>query len=76
MSDPLPTLIARAVDGRIPSHEIHSDLTFEDLDIDALDRLCIVCEIEEHFNVDVSDDEAAKWSTVADIEASIKEKRR
>lgn len=71
----IPTLIARAIAYRVPSHEIGNEHTFGDLDIGELDRICIASEVEEHFCVDLSDDEVTAWESVADVARSVKEHR-
>ena len=41
----------------------------EDLGADSLDALELLMAMEENFAIDITDEEAAKWTTVGDIVA-------
>lgn len=51
----------------VNENEIHSNSSLIDLGADSLDAVELVMEIEEEFNMIVSDDEAESVSTVGDI---------
>ena len=42
-----------------------------DLDADSLDHVEIIMAFEEHYGIDISDEEAEKIKTVADIQATL-----
>ena len=43
------------------------DNSLDDLNVEALDRCCIACELEERFEIEISDDAQAGWETVQDV---------
>lgn len=47
------------------------DETKPDLGADSLDHVEIVMVLEEHYGIDISDEEAEKIKTVADIQATL-----
>lgn len=52
----------------IELHQVTPEAKFEeDLGGDSLDRVEIVMDIEEHFKVEIEDDEAVAFVTVADM---------
>ena len=69
------TLVSRALGYRVPSHEIGLDHSFDDLSICGLDRVCIANEVEEHFKIELSDDEVEQWERVADVALSVERAR-
>lgn len=55
-----------------PEHRIGSDGEFgPDLNDDSLDRLEIVLAIEDEFDLEIPDEDAEKWKTVADVIAYV-----
>lgn len=44
-----------------------------DLDLDSLDRVEAIMVLEEEFSIDISDEDAEKWSTVGDVVNHIEE---
>ena len=52
---------------RVDPSTISPDAAFEELGIDSLDRLNILFELENTFNIDVPDDEARSVVTVKDM---------
>lgn len=49
------------------------DTKFSDIGMDAIDVMCIACELEEAFNVEISDDVIERWTSVSDIASTIRE---
>ena len=49
------------------AHQVTRDATLESLGADSLDGVELVMELEEHFNIEISDDEASDLPTVADV---------
>jgi acyl carrier protein len=52
---------------QVSPESIRSDSTFEQLGIDSLDRINILFELENEFNIDVPDDEARAITSVQGI---------
>jgi acyl carrier protein len=48
--------------------------TLVDLGADSLDHVELVMAVEEEFDIDIHDEEAEKWVTVADILAYLDDK--
>jgi len=46
----------------------------DDLGADSLDLVELVMELEEHFNIEISDEESQNFKTVADVAAYIESK--
>lgn len=75
MPDPIPPFLAAALRKTVltPQHHlIDRNASFADLDIDALDRLTLCCEIEEELGVEIGDPEMEAWDSVEDLLASVK----
>ena len=51
-----------------------NDLLFENLHADSLDKVEILLAIESHFNISISDSQAEKVETIADIYNGVSEK--
>lgn len=47
--------------------EITDETTFEFLCLDPLDRVQLICDIEEQFKIEIDDDVAEGFKTVGDI---------
>jgi len=47
----------------------------DDLGADSLDLVELVMELEEHFGIEISDDESQKFQTVNDVAAYIESKK-
>jgi acyl carrier protein len=47
--------------------EISPDATFDDLGLDSLDSVTLIMAIEEAFDVQISDQDAGKLSTLQDL---------
>ena len=52
---------------RITADTITPESTFVDLNIDSLDGLQLVFELEEEFGVDIPDDAAKEFKSVAEV---------
>lgn len=52
---------------RIGAETITPESTFVDLNIDSLDGLQLVFELEEEFGVDIPDDAAKEFKSVAEV---------
>jgi acyl carrier protein len=52
---------------RIPEEQITLESTFEELGIDSLDGTEIVCELEERFRIEISDEVAQELTSVAQV---------
>ena len=50
---------------------IRADATFDELGIDSLDRINILFEIENEFNIDIPDEEARAINSVSGIVAKL-----
>lgn len=55
-----------------PAEKVTREATIESLGADSLDAVEIVMETEDRFNCEISDDEAEKVKTVADLFAIVK----
>lgn len=71
--DPLPRVI------QIINENTRTELRYRigakarlkaDLEIDAIDRQCIACAIDEAFGIEIPDDAVDAWITVADVTAT------
>ena len=58
-------IIAKAKN--IPTDTITLDTTFEELNIDSLDKINISFEVEEAFNIAIPDDALGSLKTVGDV---------
>jgi acyl carrier protein len=47
----------------------------DDLGADSLDLVELVMELEEHFNIEISDEESQNFKTVADVASYIESKK-
>ncbi|RKZ99758.1 MAG: acyl carrier protein [Gammaproteobacteria bacterium] len=54
--------------------EANADTVLDELDWDSLDLVETVMCLEEIFEIEIEDNEAEKWETVADISELIKER--
>jgi acyl carrier protein len=63
--DRVAAVIARSQ--KIPVETVTIDKTFEELKIDSLDGINLLFEFESEFNIDISDDAAAKIRSVRDV---------
>jgi acyl carrier protein len=52
---------------RLKPEEVRADSSFDDLEIDSLDRIEILFQLEEAFNVNISDEEARGIRSVQEI---------
>lgn len=44
----------------------------DDLGVNSLDRVCIASALDEEFDIETPDDDVAKWETVGDIVATVR----
>jgi acyl carrier protein len=58
-------IIAKAKN--IPTENITLDTSFEELNIDSLDKINISFEVEEAFNIEIPDDSLGSLKTVGDV---------
>jgi acyl carrier protein len=58
-------IIAKAKN--IPTDTITLDTTFEELNIDSLDKINISFEVEEAFHIEIPDDALGSLKTVGDV---------
>jgi len=58
-------IIAKAKN--IPADSINLDTTFEQLNIDSLDKINISFEVEEAFHIEIPDDALGSLKTVGDV---------
>lgn len=59
----------------VDAKEITAETTFEDLGADSLDIVELVMALEEEFDLEISDDDADKISSIGDAVAYIKENK-
>jgi acyl carrier protein len=57
----------------IPPDSISLDSTFEQLNIDSLDKINISFEVEEAFNINIPDDALNTLKNVGDVVAGVKQ---
>lgn len=55
----------------LEKEKIKPESTFDSLGVDSIDRLEIIMKIEEQFGIEISDEDAAKLSTVQEAVAKI-----
>lgn len=69
MSDDLFNKVAEVIAAykKVPVESITPATTFQELEMDSLDGLSLIFEVEESFNITVSDDIAAGFKSVNDI---------
>ena len=69
MSDDLFRKVAEVIATykKVPVERIEPETTFQELGMDSLDGLSLIFEVEESFNITVSDDVAAGFKSVNDI---------
>ena len=60
-----------AVKQRLPLESVTPDSTFEELNIDSLDRLNLLFELEGEFDIQIDDEEAKKVSNMREMIAGI-----
>jgi acyl carrier protein len=60
----------------VEENEITMDTTFEQLDADSLDKVELIMAFEEEFDIEISDEDAEKLTTVAAAVNYVKEKTR
>ena len=56
----------------IPPESVTLDSTFEQLNIDSLDKINISFEVEEAFNIEIPDDALGSLRTVGDVVEGVK----
>jgi acyl carrier protein len=64
-------IIAKAKN--IPADTINLDTTFEQLNIDSLDKINISFEVEEAFHIEIPDDALNSLKNVGDVVAGVKQ---
>jgi len=64
-------IIAKAKN--IPTDTINLDTSFEQLNIDSLDKINISFEVEEAFHIEIPDDALNTLKTVGDVVAGVKQ---
>ncbi len=64
-------IIAKAKN--IPADTITLDTTFEQLNIDSLDKINISFEVEEAFHIEIPDDALNTLKTVGDVVTGVKQ---
>lgn len=64
-------IIAKAKN--IPTDTVHLDTTFEELNIDSLDKINISFEVEEAFNIEIPDEALGSLKTVGDVVNGVKQ---
>lgn len=55
----------------IPVDTLKDEVTLDSLGADSLDRVEIVMNIEDHFSIEIDDEQAEKLSTIGDVVAYI-----
>ena len=53
---------------------VKENLTFDDCGIDSLDMIEIIMKLEEHFSIEIKDEEVEVMKTVSDIVKTIQKK--
>ena len=51
----------------LPPSDVHMDTTFEELQIDSLDKINLSFEVEEMFSIEIPDDALNSLRTVGDV---------
>lgn len=64
-------IIAKAKN--IPTDTIQLDTTFEELNIDSLDKINISFEVEEAFSIEIPDEALGSLKTVGDVVNGVKQ---
>ena len=64
-------IIAKAKN--IPADTVHLDTTFEQLNIDSLDKINISFEVEEAFHINIPDEALNTLKTVGDVVEGVKQ---
>ena len=73
-----PAELIQMIRGKMPAHlsrtnvaELSMETPLEDLGLDSLDKVCLLFEIEERFNVEIPDSTAAQMKCGADFLAYV-----
>jgi len=53
--------------GLDPEEEITKESSFNDMDVESLERVGILMDLEEEFDMEIPDEEAEKFQTVEDV---------
>lgn len=57
--------LIKSVDAQLDTNKcVRSRDTFKDLGIDSMELLCIICDIETEYNIDISDDAISINNTI------------
>jgi acyl carrier protein len=64
-------IIAKAKN--IPTDTVHLETSFEELNIDSLDKINISFEVEEAFNIEIPDEALGSLKTVGDVVNGVKQ---
>jgi acyl carrier protein len=74
----IPTELIQLIRGKMPTHlpkpnlaKFSLETPLEELGLDSLDKLCLLFEIEEHFNVAIPDIAASQMKCGADLLAYV-----
>ena len=60
----------------IPREKIPLDSPLQELGIDSLDTVVLLSELEDHFKIDISDDEARSIRSVRDVVEGVRKLSR
>lgn len=73
MKDPITQQVIDAITrvAELDTGTVSLETSFEDLGLDSLDALTLVAELEDQFNVSISDEEAYAFTTVQDAVESL-----
>jgi acyl carrier protein len=67
-ADTLRSLLARTIDPKLLPSELRNDLELQkDLDVDSAMLVDIVLDLEEHYSINVADEELNRVRTVGDL---------
>jgi acyl carrier protein len=73
MSDSVQERVLRivALKQRLPIESVTPDTTFEQLNIDSLDRLNLLFDLEGEFDIQINDEDAKKVSNMREMIAGV-----
>ncbi len=72
VSERVQAIVTKVLRHRLSMDRVPLELNFHDLCIDPIDRFFICAEVEQEWNIQLSDDEIERWASMQDIAETVK----